>query len=118
MSEGGQVKPGIISLSVRDKEVLYRTYMGFVAEGALFIPTQKNTFQLGDKVSMLITLMGEPERYSVIGRVVWITPKGAQGNRAAGIGVAFEGEEGKALRQKIETHLAGSLKSEEPTHTL
>lgn len=51
------------------------------------------------------------------GKVVWITPKGAQGNRAAGIGVQFNDGDNTA-RNKIETYLAGALKSDRPTHTM
>ena len=48
-----------------------------------------------------------------------VTPAGAQGNRAAGIGVQLaEGAEGENVRNKIETLLAGILTSDKPTHTM
>jgi type IV pilus assembly protein PilZ len=48
-----------------------------------------------------------------------VTPVGAQGNRAAGIGVQFaENGEGEAIKNRIETMLAGSLNGEKPTHTM
>jgi type IV pilus assembly protein PilZ len=53
----------------------------------------------------------------VAGKVVWITPKGAQGNKVAGIGVQFTGDTTIA-RDKIETYLAGALKSDRMTHTM
>ena len=53
------------------------------------------------------------------GRVVWVTPAGAQGNRVAGIGVQFpDSSEGETVRNKVETLLAGALGSERATHTL
>lgn len=110
-------KVGVLSLSIKDKGVLYTAYMSFLKEGGLFIPT-KRTFLMGESVSMLLTLMDEQETFTVSGTVVWMTPQGAQGNRAAGIGVQFSGDEGKQVRNKIETYLAGTLKSEKPTHTL
>jgi type IV pilus assembly protein PilZ len=110
-------KPTVLSLAIKDKAILYTTYMGYLKEGGLFIPTTR-PFLLGQEVSMLLTLMEEAEKFSVNGTVVWITPKGAQGNRAAGIGVQFKGEEGQKLRRKIETYLAAALKSDKPTHTL
>jgi type IV pilus assembly protein PilZ len=67
---------------------------------------------------MLLTLMDESERIPVAGKVVWITPLGAEGNRAAGIGVQFSDQEGGVARAKIEGFLAGALKSERPTHTM
>lgn len=107
---------GILSLTIKDKSVLYAAYMPFVRHGGLFIPTNKS-YRLGDEVFLLLNLMDESEKIPVAGKVVWITPKGAQGNRAAGIGVQFS-ESDSSARNKIETYLAGALKSERPTHTL
>jgi type IV pilus assembly protein PilZ len=110
-------KQGILSLTIKDKNALYAAYMQFVKNGGLFIPTSKQ-YQLGDEVFMLLTLMEEAERLPVAGKVIWITPVGAEGNRAAGIGVQFSDQDGGAARNKIEGHLAGALKSDRPTHTL
>ena len=67
---------------------------------------------------MLLTLMEETEKIPVAGKIVWITPVGAQGNRAAGIGVQFSDQDEGAARNKIEGFLAGALESERPTHTM
>ncbi|MBJ2350179.1 MULTISPECIES: PilZ domain-containing protein [Pseudomonas] len=107
---------GILSLTIKDKSVLYAAYMPFIKNGGLFIPTNKN-YRLGDEVFMLLSLMDEAEKIPVAGKVIWITPKGAQGNRAAGVGVQFN-EGDNSARNQIETHLAGSLKSDRPTHTM
>lgn len=113
---GGGARSGILSLTIKDKAVLYAAYMPFVKHGGLFIPTNK-TYKLGDEVFMLLNLMDEPEKIPVAGKVVWVTPKGAQGNRSAGIGVQFSDQDNTAVN-KIETYLAGSLESERPTHTM
>jgi type IV pilus assembly protein PilZ len=116
-------KSNILVLTIKDKAVLYSAYMSFLKEegdkegGGIFIPTQKS-FALGEEVQMLISLMDEPEKHPVVGIVVWITPQGAQGNRAPGIGVQFKGAEGKVVRKKIETLLASTQGSAKPTHTL
>lgn len=107
---------GILSLTIKDKAVLYAAYMPFIRNGGMFIPTQK-PYQMGDEVFMLLTLLDEPEKVPVAGKVVWITPKGAQGNKVAGVGVQFTGDDTLA-RNKIETLLAGSVKSDRPTHTM
>lgn len=112
----GGARNGILSLTIRDKAVLYAAYMPFIKNGGLFIPTNKQ-YNLGDEVFMLLNLMDEPEKIPVAGKVAWITPKGAQGNRAAGIGVQFDGEDDTANR-KIENYLAGALDSDRPTHTM
>lgn len=107
---------GILSLAIKDKAVLYAAYMPFVRNGGLFIPTKKD-YQLGDEVFMLLNLMDEAEKIPVAGTVVWITPKGAQGARVAGIGVQFADQDDTA-RAKIETYLAGALQSDRHTHTM
>lgn len=110
-------RQGILSLSIKDKGALYAAYMPYVKNGGLFIPTSK-PYQLGAEVFMLLTLMEDAEKMPVAGKIVWITPAGAQGNRAAGIGVQFSDQDGGATRSKIETHLAGTLKSDHQTHTM
>jgi len=107
---------GILSLSIKDKAVLYAAYMPFVQNGGLFIPTKKE-YELGDEVFMLLNLMDEPEKLPVAGKVVWVTPKGAGGTKAAGIGVQFN-EQDDIARSKIETYLAGALQSDRHTHTM
>jgi len=110
-------KPGILSLTIRDKSALYASYMAFVKNGGLFIPTTK-TYHIGDEVFMLLNLMDEKEKMPIAGQIVWITPKGAQGNRTAGIGVQFSGLDKGQTKNKIENYLAAALKSERQTHTM
>ncbi|MCB1875115.1 MAG: PilZ domain-containing protein [Chromatiales bacterium] len=110
-------RQNILSLTIKDKNALFAAYMPFVRNGGLFIPTDK-PYKLGDNVFMLLTLMDEKERLPVAGNIVWITPRGAEGNRAAGIGVQFSDADGGTARNKIETYLAGALQSDRPTHTM
>ncbi len=111
------MRQGILSLTIKDKGALYSAYMQFVKNGGLFIPTNKS-YKIGDEVFMLLTLMEETEKLPVAGKVVWITPKGAQNNRPAGIGVQFSDQDNGSARNKIETYLAGAMKSDRPTHTM
>lgn len=119
MSTGpGIPRQGILSLSIKDKGALYQAYMPFLKGGGIFVPTLKR-YNIGDEVFILLSLMEEKDRMPVAGKVVWITPNGAQGNRTAGIGVQFgETSDGEVVRTKIETLLAGTLSSERPTHTM
>ena len=110
-------RQGILSLTTKDKSALYAAYMPFVTNGGLFIPTNKS-YGLGDEVFMLLTLMEETEKLQVAGKIIWITPVGAQGNRAAGIGVQFSDQDEGAARNKIEGFLAGAREGERPTHTM
>jgi type IV pilus assembly protein PilZ len=111
-------RQGILSLAIKDKTALYGAYMPFVKNGGIFVPTPKRYF-LGDEVFLLLTLPESSERLPVAGKVVWTTPAGAQGNRAAGIGVQLpDGSEGEAIRNRIEVLLAGVLNSEKPTYSM
>ena len=111
-------RPGILTLAVKDKAALYSAYMPYIRHGGIFVQTPKR-YQLGDEVFLLLTLPESSERLPVAGKVVWVTPVGAQGNRPAGVGVQFgEGAEAEAVKGRIEALLAGSLTAERPTHTM
>jgi len=116
MATYGGPRNGILSLTIKDKAVLYAAYMPYVRNGGLFIPTNKK-YKLGTELFLLLSLMDEPEKLPVAGRVVWITPRGAQGSRAAGVGIQFNDND-DMVRAKIETYLAGALESDRPTYTL
>ena len=110
-------KPGLLTLTIKDKAALYLAYMPFVQNGGLFIPTS-SSYSLGDEVFMLLNLMDESEKIPVAGRVIWITPKGAQGKRMAGIGVQFSEQDNGETQKKIDSFLAGALGGEKATHTM
>ena len=111
-------RPSVLSLNINSKSALYAAYMPFLAHGGIFVPTPKG-YNLGDEVFMLLQWMDDPSKHPVAGTVVWVTPTGAQGGKAQGIGVHFSGDEsGAALRHRIEQILAGHLGSTRPTHTL
>ena len=112
---GGQQR--ILSFVIKDKTALYAAFMPFVQNGGLFIPTNKQ-YQIGDEIFLLLRLMDEPERIPVAGKVVWVTPAGAEGNRALGVGIQFSDQDNGLARRKIEDYLAGMLASDRPTHTM
>lgn len=112
-----EARQGILSLTIKDKSALYAAYMEYVKGGGLFIPTNKK-YNLGDEVFMLLTLMGDSERIPVAGKIVWITPIGAEGSRSTGVGVQFNDQDGGIARSKIETYLAGTSESGKITHTM
>ena len=111
------VRPGVLSLTIKDKNALYASYMPFVKGGGIFVPSAK-AYKLGDEVFMLLTLMDNKEKIPVAGHVVWVTPAGAQGNRAAGVGIQFSEKDSGTARNKIEALLAGQLNSDKSTHTM
>lgn len=81
----GGPRNGILSLTMKDKAVLYAAYMPFVKNGGLFIATNKK-FNLGDDVFLLLNLMEEPEKIPVAGKVIWVTPRGARATGRPALG--------------------------------
>lgn len=111
-------RAGMLSLSIKERSALYTAYLPFVKGGGLFIPTARE-YQMNDQVFMLLTLMDDPTKYPVSGRVIWITPAGAQGNRQKGIGIQFEENDACMLvRAKIDGILGNAIKSTKSTHTM
>ena len=117
MLEPKSPKQGVMSLAIRDKSALLAAYMPYLRGGGIFIPTER-TFELEDEVFLLLSLMDEPQRYPVTGKVVWINPPNALGGRRSGIGIQFTGQEGSAMQKRIETYLAGALQSDRPSDTM
>jgi type IV pilus assembly protein PilZ len=111
------MRGGMVTRTVKDKHDLYQSYLPFLKNGGLFIPTEKQ-YSLGDEVFMLLTLPEENEKNPIAGKVVWINHKGTQGNRPAGIGVQFGDQDGGKTRTKIEAILGNLQKSEKPTFTM
>ena len=60
---------GILSLSIKDRNALYKSYMPFVSGGGLFVPSTKR-FSLGDEVFLLLTVMEFEERLPIPGKVL------------------------------------------------
>ena len=114
---GAPGSKGILSLNIKDKSALYAAYMPYVKNGGLFIPTAKK-YTLGDEVFMLLSLMDDKDRLPVAGKIIWVTPQGAQNNKSAGIGVQFSSQDNGTTRNKIEGFLAGALQADRPTHTM
>ena len=113
----GGAQPGILTLNIKDKSALFKSYMPFIKNGGLFIPTNKE-YRLGDEVFILLTLMDGAERLPVAGKVIWISPRAAQGKREQGIGVQFSAQDNGETQRKIEVQLAGLLGTDRPTQTM
>jgi len=110
-------RPSVISLSIREKGALYAAYMPFVENGGLFVPTQRPA-QLGDDLYLILTLMDDPAKVSIPGKVVWITPAGTTG-RQQGIGIQFGKTEASVqARARIEELIGATLKSARPSNTI
>ena len=107
----------VISIAIKDKQALYMSYMPFIDGGGLFVPSPKE-HSLGEEMFLLAHIMDEPEPIKISGKIVWMTPKGAHGNKPVGVGIQFIGEEGPKISDFIESKLGASLSLTRSTHTM
>ncbi len=111
-------RPSVLSLPIKEKAALYAAYMPFLANGGIFVPTNK-PYKIGDEIYLILTLMDDPTKYPIAGTIVWVTPAGAANSKAQGIGVQFAADEsGQRVKQRIEELLGAALRSSRATHTL
>jgi type IV pilus assembly protein PilZ len=111
-------RPSVLSLPIKEKSALYAAYMPFLANGGIFVPSTK-PYKIGEEIYLILTLMDDPAKYPIAGKIAWITPAGANNNKAQGIGVQFSADEsGQRVKQRIEELLGSALGSSRATHTL
>jgi type IV pilus assembly protein PilZ len=111
-------RPSVIQLAIKEKAALYAAYIPLFTEGGIFIPSVRD-YKLGDDVYVLLTLPEDTQRYPVAGKVAWVTPGRASGNRTQGVGVRFPNDEkSRLLKIKIEEILGAHLASDRPTQTI
>jgi type IV pilus assembly protein PilZ len=114
---GGAARPSVMTLSIRDQAGLASTYMPFVLGGGIFVPTTRLA-NLGDDLYLIMTLLDDPTKYAVPGKVAWITPAGTTG-RPQGLGIQFaRNEAGEQVKAKFETLIGSAGLSARQTHTL
>ncbi|KZN32379.1 PilZ domain-containing protein [Pseudoalteromonas luteoviolacea] len=103
-------------VDIEDQDELYRSYMPFLKSGGIFIKTNTR-FDMGAAVSLRIMLPDALEEEEATGKVVWITPQGAQNSNPPGIGVSFD-TEFELLNDKIVKLLGTALNHDKPTYTM
>ena len=114
----GVARPSVLSLPIKEKAALYAAYMPFLKNGGIFVPTSKS-YKIGDEIYLILTLMDDPTKYPIAGKIAWITPAGANNGKAQGIGVHFSADDsGQRVKARIEELLGAALRSSRATHTL
>ena len=108
---------GILTCHIENVAMLYASYLSFVDNGALFIPSNR-VQQLGDEVFIAVTLPNSSARLPMNGKVVWINHKG-QANRPAGFAVQISKDAtGQKIKHEVERLLAGKIDSQQATYTM
>lgn len=107
---------GVLSVTIKDVQDLQQTYMGYVRNGGLFVPTNKK-YRMGDEVFMMVRLPQDDTRHAVVGKVVWVGHAVSAG-RPAGVGLQFvQSKESEILRDQLEKVLIG-VSPDKPTMTM
>lgn len=108
---------GILTCHIEDTATLYASYLSFVENGALFVPSDRIQ-QLGDEVFIAVTLPNSSERLPMNGKVVWINRK-TQANRPTGFAVQIGKDvSGQKIKNEVERLLAGKIDSLQATYTM
>lgn len=111
-------KPRVLQLAIKEKPALYASYIPFFPEGGVFVPTS-HEYRLGEGVYLLLTIVDDPQRYPIEGKVAWINPANAANQRPQGIGVRFPADDkARQLKVKIEEILGAAEASGKPTSTI
>jgi type IV pilus assembly protein PilZ len=103
-------------LDLQDPDELYLCYMATLKQGGLFVKSNAR-FELGQSVSLRVTLPDELEDHVIVGKVVWLTPQGAQNSNPPGAGVSFV-EDPDRVNDRIIKQLGTALNSGKPTYTM
>lgn len=108
---------GIITCAISDIQTLYQSYLPFVTNGGIFVPSTRQ-HSLGEDVFVAFTLPQSTERYPLNGKVVWINHK-ATTLKPAGFAMQFGTDPNSTrIRNEVERLLAGQLESTNPTYTM
>ncbi|HHZ69534.1 MAG TPA: pilus assembly protein PilZ [Methylococcaceae bacterium] len=107
----------ILSITINDLDELHRSYMPFIINGGLFLPT-KSTYPLNYELFILLRLIDHPERLSINGKVIWITPGNSENYRVQGVGIQFYNDTNSTIKFKIENLLSTHLNCMQATYTM
>ena len=98
----------VLNYVINDLLDLNLSYMPFIKDGGLFVPTQEIYF-LGDALNVDLQLPTKEHPIRIEGKVVWLTPKNALHHVIAGIGIQFTGVDAVTIRKELESLLDKSI---------
>ena len=111
-------RPDVVALNLKGKTALYNAWMPLLRGGGLFMATQR-THNLGDEILVILSVLDDPLKIPLAGKVAWINPPHATGSRPQGVGIQLpDNPVGQELKKRIEGILAPVAKSDRPTYTL
>jgi type IV pilus assembly protein PilZ len=97
-----------LEYTIRDPLELNLSFMPFIKDGGLFVPTEEK-YNLGDYVVIDLMLPGKNNPLVIEGKVIWLTPRNALHHVLAGIGIQFVGKDATTIRAQVEMNLDPSV---------
>lgn len=112
------IKPEVLHAEIRDKEALYASYMPFIKDGGIFLPTEV-AYDLNDDVFVILKLPFDKAVFKFMSKVVWINPTSTNKNKPTGVGLRVDIKNGGAqFMSKIESIVGVMTNSARPTFTI
>jgi len=105
----------LVTKTIGSEQELQAIYMPFVQYGGLFLADTWHG--LGEEFFLLLTLPDELEQIPLAVKVVWQAGREVKAPHRSGIGVQFLDSDND-VKDRIETLLAGTLKSAAATATM
>jgi type IV pilus assembly protein PilZ len=94
----------ILNYIIKEPVELNLSYMPFINDGGLFIPTFQ-TYTMGDTIFVDLLLPGKKDSLRIEGKIIWITPPNALHHVLPGIGIQFIGTTAPFVRGQVEANL-------------
>lgn len=111
------MRGGIITCNITDTQTLYNSYLSFVTNGGIFVPSTR-IHNLGDDVFVAFTLPNSSDRYPLNGKIIWVNDKGTS-TKPAGFALQFGTDiNSQKMKNEIERQLAGMIESDKATYTM
>lgn len=116
MAQGPAKLP--IKVAIKDRTLLYHSYMRFLKMGGIFISTNTQ-YKLGENQMIILDIMEAEKPFPMMCKAVWFNPKSTSTVKPTGVGFAFPADEiGKQAKEFIEKNLLGLLDNPRPTFTM
>lgn len=105
----------VYTLRITEKKEMLAAYMPFVKNGGVFLKSAQHP--MGSSVAVILEIPNDDHKYSVIGKVVWVSQRDAR--QEGGVGIQFpETPEGAALKSKIDVVIGGMDRAKEKSMTV
>ena len=116
MSDGQNIPAKMMSLQLKDVNLLYSSYMPFLEHGGLFVQTD-DVFSIGEDILLAAEILNLPKLFLPT-KVAWINPTRTS-SKPKGVGLAFTTHENcLKVKDQIEAKLGRMLRSNRPTFTM